>query len=92
MYSVGLVHSGLLHLGEPKLKLYRDINGVLKGDGLCCYLKVESVQLALQILDGSDFRGHRVNVERVCLKNAQGVLVWMKVLSITSEAVSTGSF
>ena len=27
-------------LGDLKLKLYRDINGEIKGDGLCCYLKV----------------------------------------------------
>lgn len=54
-------------VGEPKLKLYRDINGQLKGDGLCCYLKKESVLIALQILDDSDFRGHRVKVEQVCL-------------------------
>ena len=50
--------------GEPKLKLYRYINGVLKGDGLCCYLRVESEQLAMQILDGDEFRGHKIKVER----------------------------
>ena len=27
-------------LGEPKVKLYKDSDGQLKGDGLCCYLKV----------------------------------------------------
>ena len=27
-------------LGEPKVKLYKDADGQLKGDGLCCYLKV----------------------------------------------------
>jgi hypothetical protein len=26
--------------GEPKVKLYKDAQGQLKGDGLCCYLKV----------------------------------------------------
>lgn len=25
---------------EPKIKLYKDKEGNLKGDGLCCYLKV----------------------------------------------------
>ena len=66
VWCVVFVYLGLaICLGEPKLKLYRDINGVLKGDGLCCYLKVESVELALQILDGDDFRGHRIKVERV---------------------------
>lgn len=27
-------------VGTPKLKLYRDKDGHLKGDALCCYLKV----------------------------------------------------
>jgi len=27
--------------GEPKLKLYADESGNLKGDGRCCYLKVK---------------------------------------------------
>lgn len=27
---------------EPKIKLYKDKEGNLKGDGLCCYLKVSS--------------------------------------------------
>lgn len=38
---------------KPKIKLYRDAEGGVKGDGLCTYVKVESVGLALQILDGS---------------------------------------
>ena len=37
---------------KPKLKLYRE-NQQLKGDGLCTYMKQESVELALTILDGS---------------------------------------
>ncbi|XP_062610063.1 17S U2 SnRNP complex component HTATSF1-like, partial [Saccostrea cucullata] len=47
-----------------KLKLYRDQNGEPKGDGRCCYIKVESVELALKILDGYDVRGHKIHVER----------------------------
>ena len=35
---------------KPKAKLYKDEEGNFKGDGLCTYLKVESVQLALTIL------------------------------------------
>ena len=27
-------------LGKPKIKLYRDKEGNLKGDARCCYLKV----------------------------------------------------
>ena len=33
--------------GEPKLKLYSDVNGQLKGDGLCCYLKASGHYLEL---------------------------------------------
>lgn len=49
--------------GAPKLKLYKDSEGNLKGDGLCSYLKRESVALAIQLLDDSDFRGSRIHVE-----------------------------
>ena len=54
-----------LLIGCPKLKLYHDINGRLKGDGLCCYLKIESVQLALQLLDQSDYKGNTIKIEQV---------------------------
>ncbi|XP_014787072.1 HIV Tat-specific factor 1 homolog [Octopus bimaculoides] len=46
-----------------KIKLYKDDNGQPKGDGLCCYIKPESVSLALQILDGYDVRGKKIKVE-----------------------------
>lgn len=35
-----------------------------KGDGRCCYIKLESVDLALNILDGYLFRDHTIKVER----------------------------
>lgn len=35
-----------------------------KGDGRCCYIKLESVNLALDILDGYQFRDHTIKVER----------------------------
>ncbi|XP_055619646.1 HIV Tat-specific factor 1 homolog [Toxorhynchites rutilus septentrionalis] len=47
-----------------KLKLYRDSNGALKGDGLCHYIKIESVELALNILDNYDVRGHKIRVQQ----------------------------
>ncbi|XP_052859661.1 HIV Tat-specific factor 1 [Anopheles cruzii] len=47
-----------------KLKLYRDVDGKPKGDGLCHYIKIESVDLALNILDNYDVRGHRIKVQR----------------------------
>ena len=49
---------------KPKVKLYKDSDGNVKGDGLCSYIKHESVELALTILDGSDFEGNTIKVER----------------------------
>nr|KAF6492242.1 HIV-1 Tat specific factor 1 [Molossus molossus] len=48
---------------EFKVKLYKDNQGNLKGDGLCCYLKRESVELALKILDEDEIRGYKLHVE-----------------------------
>ncbi|XP_064422632.1 HIV Tat-specific factor 1 isoform X2 [Latimeria chalumnae] len=48
---------------EYKVKLYKDKDGNLKGDGLCCYLKRESVELALKLLDEYDIRGYKIHIE-----------------------------
>jgi len=42
--------------GAVKVKLYKTPEGQLKGDGLVCYFKKESVDLALSILDGAEIR------------------------------------
>ena len=47
-----------------KLKLYRDDNNEVKGDARCCYLMPESVKLCLQLLDGSEYKGHKIKVEK----------------------------
>lgn len=47
-----------------KLKLYAEKDGQIKGDGLCDYIKVESVNLALKILDEYNLRGHKIRVQR----------------------------
>ena len=50
----------------PKVKLYRTPEGTPKGDGRCCYQRIESVQLALDLLSGADIRpGFKVTVEPV---------------------------
>ncbi|XP_028412564.1 HIV Tat-specific factor 1 homolog [Dendronephthya gigantea] len=49
---------------KPKIKLYRDQEGKLKGDARCCYLKIESVDLALKLLDDSNFKGKQIKVEK----------------------------
>ncbi|XP_062288842.1 HIV Tat-specific factor 1 [Scomber scombrus] len=48
---------------EYKVKLYKDHQGNLKGDGLCCYLKKESVALAMRLIDESEVRGYKLHVE-----------------------------
>ncbi|CAH8605019.1 unnamed protein product [Heterobilharzia americana] len=49
----------------PRVKLYKDQTGKPKGDGRCCYIKVESVELALKILDGMIYTpGYTIHVER----------------------------
>ncbi|KAL8987078.1 MAG: hypothetical protein Q9177_003687, partial [Variospora cf. flavescens] len=42
--------------GKPRIKLYTDDNGNFKGDALILYFRAESVDLAIQMLDDSDFR------------------------------------
>lgn len=49
---------------KQKLKLYAEPDGQLKGDGLCDYIKVESVDLALNLLDESVIRGNKIKVQR----------------------------
>lgn len=42
--------------GKPRVKLYCNEDGSLKGDALVVYLREESVNLALTILDESEIR------------------------------------
>ena len=42
--------------GKPRIKLYTDDDGNFKGDALILYFRAESVDLAIQMLDDSDFR------------------------------------
>lgn len=49
---------------KMKVKLYAEADGQLKGDGLCDYIRIESVQMALNMLDGAELRGCKIRVER----------------------------
>lgn len=50
--------------GKPRVKLYSDEKGKLKGDALVVYLREESVTLALNILDEGEIRpGHKIRVQ-----------------------------
>lgn len=50
---------------EPKIKLYKDSEGKLKGDALVMYLREESVALAVDLLDDSPFRFNESSVIKV---------------------------
>ena len=45
-----------LESGLPRIKWYLDDAGKPKGDALVIYFRPESVQLAIQMLDDTDFR------------------------------------
>lgn len=50
---------------KMKVKLYIDKeHNCFKGDALCTYIKIESVDLALKLIDGSVYKGHKIHVER----------------------------
>ncbi|KAM5458162.1 hypothetical protein MaudCBS49596_000074 [Microsporum audouinii] len=42
--------------GQPRIKMYTDDQGQFKGDALVVYFRPESVNLAIQMLDDTDFR------------------------------------
>ena len=50
--------------GQLKIKIYTDDNGKPKGDARVCYANVESVDLAIEMLDGKEIKpGYPVKVE-----------------------------
>ncbi|VDL24980.1 unnamed protein product [Hymenolepis diminuta] len=64
MSKCGIIMSDPL-TDKLRIKLYRDEEGKPKGDGRCCYIKIESVDLALNILDGMHYEpGYVLHVER----------------------------
>ncbi|KAJ2942155.1 hypothetical protein O0L34_g11070 [Tuta absoluta] len=64
MQKCGLVERDP-HTQKMKVKMYMDKeHNCFKGDALCTYIKIESVELALNLLDGSDLKGNTVKVER----------------------------
>lgn len=42
--------------GDPKIKMYKDDDGNFKGEALVVYFRPESVGLAIQMLDETEFR------------------------------------
>ncbi|CAF0751570.1 unnamed protein product [Didymodactylos carnosus] len=64
MSKYGIIEKDQSDYTKKKVKLYRDNEGKLKGDGRCCYLKPESVALCLQLLEGLHLRNSIVHVQR----------------------------
>lgn len=64
MQKCGLVERDP-HTQKMKVKLYMDKEqNCFKGDALCTYIKIESIDLALKLLDGSDLKGNKIKVEK----------------------------
>lgn len=64
MQKYGIIMKDV-NTGKLKIKLYTEPNSnYLKGDALCTYVRVESVDLAINLLDGYDLRGKKIKVER----------------------------
>lgn len=63
MSKYGIIMKDVLSK-KLKLKLYRGEDNEVKGDGRCCYLMPESVKLCLQLLDGSEYKNHKISVEK----------------------------
>nr|ACO13029.1 HIV Tat-specific factor 1 homolog [Lepeophtheirus salmonis] len=66
MSRFGVIESDVRNDNKPRIKIYRDLNGVPKGDALCSYVMVESVDLSIQILDDSLYEDgkSKIRVER----------------------------
>ncbi|KAL0145970.1 splicing factor u2af-associated protein 2 [Mucor lusitanicus] len=66
-----------LETGDPKIKIYRDENGVSKGDALVSYFKEESVPLAVDLLDEAELRpgdsSTKMNVQKAVFKEKEPV-------------------
>ena len=72
--------------GEEKIKIYTDEKGVRKGDGLVTYEQIESVDIAMEQLEGKEIRkGVVVGLERAVFKQ-KGEYRERKVVKIDALA------
>jgi HIV Tat-specific factor 1 len=58
-----------LNTNQKKIKLYKDEMDMPKGDALVVYFKPESVELAIQIMDGMELRPG-ISAERIVVQQA----------------------
>lgn len=63
MQKYGIIQTNPI-TDQLKVKLYRDSSGHLKGDGLCSYLKRESLELVMNLLHDTEVRrNHKVKIQ-----------------------------
>ncbi|KAI8990798.1 hypothetical protein BDF20DRAFT_812538 [Mycotypha africana] len=78
-----------LETGEPKIKIYRDDQGVPKGDALITYFKEESVPLAIDLLDEAELRPgektSKLNVQKAVFKQKDNTTTEQKKKSMSSK-------
>lgn len=75
---------------RPRIKMYRDEGGNLKGDASICYAMEGSVALALQVLDGSQLRvGVYLQVSRAKFEVKGGSFDASKRLRVGQARVKT---
>jgi len=76
--------------GLPKIKIYTGPNGKPKGDALVCYLKEESVPLAMELLDGAFIKpNYKVTLQKAQfqMKGKEFVEKKAKTGTLMSDAV-----
>eukprot|EP00388_Colpodella_angusta_P015821 GDKJ01039179.1.p1 GENE.GDKJ01039179.1~~GDKJ01039179.1.p1 ORF type:complete len:281 (-),score=73.10 GDKJ01039179.1:35-877(-) len=61
--------------GSYRIKLYRDKNGDLKGDGSVFYTKAVNAQKAILTLNGTTFGGQKISVQVAVFEAKKGVNV-----------------
>ncbi|KAI9329586.1 hypothetical protein DFJ73DRAFT_860497 [Zopfochytrium polystomum] len=60
--------------GEPRIKIYKDAAGNVKGDALVTYFKPESVDLCVSLMDDAELRpgeGWRISVQEAVFKEKE---------------------
>lgn len=70
----------------PRIKLYKNDNGEFKGDALIVYNRPESVNMAIQFLDDTDFRpGQKLDTGPMHITEADSSYKVQKEQPLASE-------
>ncbi|SCV05160.1 LANO_0H01376g1_1 [Lachancea nothofagi CBS 11611] len=55
---------------QPRCKLYVDKDGIFKGDALIVYFRPESVEMAIELMNGATYKGQKLKVEEATFNEA----------------------